>query len=127
MKEQFLTYEQSLTLKELGFDELCIAYYDQWVNTNNEVKQMFRVGEVNGVFDNITPAPLYQQAFKFFREKYGLISKINWISALPKHNTFAGLIENTEKEVKLKECETYEEAEDACINKLIEIANEKHR
>ena len=27
MKEQFVTYEIALKLKELGFDEPCIAYY----------------------------------------------------------------------------------------------------
>jgi hypothetical protein len=119
MKEQFLNYEQAIALKELGFDT---SYF--FASYLDNVNLIPREEEDGWDLKNGIKAPLKQQAFKFFREKYGLISKINWISALPKHNTFAGLIENTEKEVKLKECETYEEAEEACINKLIEIAKE---
>lgn len=52
MIDNFLPYQQALDLKELGFDEECFDYYDQ------------------------VPAPLYQQAFKFFRDKYNFLYSI---------------------------------------------------
>ena len=129
ISHEFIPYEQALELKELGFDELCIAYYDQWVDTNNEVKQMFRVGEVKGVFDNITPAPLYQQAFRWFREKYNITSEIS-ISANHRNDAKKWMHSVTNLEVMLYTnsditFETYEEAELACLKKLIEIAKNK--
>jgi hypothetical protein len=33
MKENFITYEQALALKELGFDEPCIAFYSKQLLT----------------------------------------------------------------------------------------------
>jgi hypothetical protein len=51
MNKEFIPYEQALELKELGFDEPCIAI---WIDT--------------------IPLPLYQQVFRWFREKYDLCS-----------------------------------------------------
>jgi len=130
MNKEFIPYEQALELKELGFDELCIAYYDQWVDTNNEVKQMFRVGEIKGVFENITPAPLYQQAFRWFREKYNLFGCIDlqvctpshWFIRIDKIEINDYLYHSEDKDIRFN---TYEEAELACLIKLIEIVKNK--
>ena len=111
MKEQFVTYEQALALKELGFDEPCLAIYS------------FKDLRI-GIFSNLSSAyntilaPLYQQAFRWFREKYDLnyviVKAESWFYTINGCNTQEGF-------------NTYEEAEDACINKLIEIANEQSR
>ena len=78
MKEQFITYEIALKLKELGFDEECFAWFDEnkeiriapdvykkWTSkplTNLNIIKVFNI-------DCIT-APLYQQVIDWFREKH---------------------------------------------------------
>lgn len=114
MNKEFIPYEQALELKELGFNENCFRGY------------MFQYGEwiiSDMMHDNICPlhAPLYQQAFRWFREKYKLLGlpkpygyEIQYNAALHYWGT---IIE--------KEANTYEEAELACIKKLIEISKNK--
>ncbi len=68
MNKEFIFYKLSLELKELGFDEDCFKYY-------NEEGTLSTVG-LYYTYDNPLGfkclAPLYQQTFKFFREKYNL-------------------------------------------------------
>ena len=67
MNKEFIPYEQALELKELGFDERTLrAYY-------KESEQLLDIGSGN-MYD--TKAPLYQQAFRWFREKHGLYPEI---------------------------------------------------
>lgn len=76
MKEQFVTYEISLKLKELGFDEEVIATFDTY--ENNELK-IFAFSVPNkGIFEEgfkkgwCIKAPLYQQVTDWFREKHNI-------------------------------------------------------
>ena len=70
MKNEFITYEQSVALKELGFNEDCFAVYSEHDET--------RVYNQSDIREGLTiPAPLYQQAFRWFREKYKLHSYIH--------------------------------------------------
>ena len=75
MKEQFVTYEIALKLKELGFDEECLAWYDkdkqfQLLNTN-----VFPNGAINQ--KNIYPrAPLWQQVWSFLDDNGVIIGII---------------------------------------------------
>jgi hypothetical protein len=65
MKKEFVPYEESLALKELGFDEPCLAGWSHPFEHNPE-------GYLNldqeGEYD--FGAPLYQQAFRWFFDKY---------------------------------------------------------
>ena len=114
MEKNFLNYEQSLTLKELGFDEK--TFYAYYKDTGN----LLAIGKGN-TYD--TPAPLYQQAFRWFRKKHQLhstitsISQESWQWHITKPSESLGTLYE-------EDFYTYEEAEDACINKLIEIAKE---
>jgi hypothetical protein len=128
MKEQFLNYEQALALKELGFDEPCLAIYS------------FKDLRI-GIFSNLSSAyntilaPLYQQAFRWFREKYNLyqdISAFAWNYDKKQLGfsirTYLNPVNiETERKVYGEVYETYEEAELECLKKLIEIVNEQHR
>jgi len=112
MEKEFIPYEQALALKELGFDEPCMSSRDM----NN--------GE------GLIQLPLYQQAFRWFREKYDLYHVIT-IKDLGKYeegtpdfqcaiySNYPVLITNMDK------YKTYEEAELACLNKLIELIKTK--
>ena len=124
-----IPYESALKLKELGFDEPCFGkfYYNQLeiggIWTNNDFKEEP---------DIFISAPLYQQAFRFFREKYNIQGYI-YSSAVrgnaEKTKQFTGYIWNingidmpflsTDARDELHD--TYEEAELACLQKMIEI------
>jgi hypothetical protein len=117
MEKEFVPYKLAVKLKELGFDEPCMASRDM----NND--------------ENLIQIPLYQQAFRWFREKYGLYTEM--------HKKFDGIgvsIILSEYRYDMrqdKEVEyhipkyfgniyrSYEEAELACLEKLIEIIESK--
>jgi hypothetical protein len=111
MEKEFLNYKQSIALKELGFDESCLAVY----NCYNELNI------TQNIFNGETYAPLIQQAFRFFRDKYGLLS---YLSPGGDDKWFCN-IEEGDDLVFLLLYNTYEEAEQACLNKLIELVEEK--
>jgi len=129
MKNEFVKYEQALALKELGFDEQCFSFY----NIEGELYESegyYRRGY--NVYEDEVIAPLYQQVFSFFREKYKLYPEIGlhdredeetWrftISILGYYELAYN--QNVGKEPYHK---TYEEAEQACLDKLIEIVKNK--
>ncbi len=123
MEKEFIPYEQALALKELGFDEPCIAthgYLELYINTD----------------DGHLKAPLYQQAFRWFREKYSIQSTIE--PTKDQHRFELGFnywIWNTKTaeewftEPKDRPAgdyvfDSYEEAELECLKKLIEIVKQ---
>jgi hypothetical protein len=106
--KDFIPYEQALELKELGFDEPCFAWFGP-------------TGIFNDWDTTDTVAPLYQQAFRWFREKY----KFNHSIIFHKHpfgtDDYQYLILLDEDEFVETGFNTYEEAELACLIKLIEL------
>jgi hypothetical protein len=71
---------------------------------------------------HLCSAPLYQQAFRWFREKYNLFGEVNI------RTYFIYDISNDEfKMIKQydKLTNTYEEAELACLIRLVEIVKKK--
>ena len=72
MKEQFVTYEIALKLKDLGFDEPCIAYYfnrygDVELFSEFVIDHSKRVFYTHSEYETI--APLWQQAIDWFLKK----------------------------------------------------------
>ena len=106
MNREFVPYELALKLKQLGFDEPCIAthgYLELYINTD----------------DGHIKAPLYQQAFRWFREKY----KLSGLIEIGAHK-YSFIIFNEAKDSRKITSSmngTFEEAELACLTKLIEI------
>jgi hypothetical protein len=145
MNKDFISYEQALALKELGFDEPCLAYYDKDgdflsdIGINEDIDNLYR----NSYFvmykdfsESEYTAPLYQQAFRWFREKHniqGYIYSSTVRGNVEKTKQFTGYIWNingidipflsTDARDELHD--TYEEAELACLIKLIEIVKKK--
>lgn len=120
MNKEFIPYEQALELKELGFDEWCIAEYDasDYAAHYGDVMLEYcrQVTNLDSDGDSCT-APLYQQAFRWFREKYDSFL-LNDYGRLPHFTIIQNLmLENQNM--------TYEEAELACLKKLIEIVKNK--
>jgi hypothetical protein len=84
MEKEFLPYEQALALKELGFDEPCFGRYiydgrgKEWfLVQTQQTKSASVIFEGARSVDGISvAAPLYQQAFRWFREKCNLFCEI---------------------------------------------------
>jgi hypothetical protein len=124
MTKEFIPYEQALALKELGFDEPCFGYYNIDPQLKNPAFNMVKP------FEHIwcLPAPLYQQAFRWFREKYGLYYLIKVFKDDYGELIFDYVILEDSSDTESYDDEpytTYEEAELACLNKLIKIVKEK--
>ncbi len=138
MEKEFVTYKQAFALKELGFDEMCLGYYHTTLSssdvdliigkTPNRFYHLIRMPEH---FDTL--APLKQQVFRWFREKYSLLPNI-WSGKI--NHIFYGydilhikkqkfVINNTDLGGGDCDYDTYEEAENACIDKLIELAKQQ--
>ena len=141
--KEFVPYEQSLELKELGFDEPCLAHligfgdgtiengkyvinYQQVFYPNDFIESDDKAEELGLHPFGICGVPLYQQAFRFFREKYQIDSKIerdNSLQDLP--NQYCYIIDDKDGFEESINFNSYEEAELACLIKLIEIVKEK--
>jgi hypothetical protein len=114
MEKDFLPYEISLSLKELEFDEHCFAWYvskDYGIEIGMVIK--------SDLIKESILAPTFSQAFRFFREKYKL-------SGIPTHQSYdIWDLETGECFIEKYPIESYEEAELACLRKLIEIVKTK--
>lgn len=128
MENQFVTYEQSLTLKELGYNKyswfgmVCSLY-------EADSKHTFYA---NGVGDETyISAPLKSQAFEFFREKYGLHSFVDIYPTKQEPNRCWFMIRYIDRSIEEEEdymsgwfsCQ--DKAEIYCLDKLIEIVKNK--
>jgi hypothetical protein len=109
MEKEFIPYDLALRMKQLGFDEPCFGYY----NYNGTYLFDYKPKTDD---KNLTKAPLYQQAFRWFREKHGLNHSI----------MKSGYIVNSTIDEKFAAAEgfnlkTYDEKEYACLNIIIKI------
>ena len=147
MNKEFISYEQALELKELGFDEPCLGFYDGKGSTqlyfNNK-------RDASGDFipfvksERLTwfGTPTFSQSFRWFREKHGLRNSITdfiddetgieWDyeiaiigTDLDERGNYKPLVDySTDDETR--KFKTYEEAELACLQKLIEIVKNQN-
>ena len=121
MTKKFIPHEEALALEELGFDEPCFAKYEK-----DGLFQLFHTIEIaayltinsNGV-NGIVCAPLYQQAFRWFREKHNIFAYVDpnycykiWVD----DEFFEHSVDH----------HNYEEAELECLKQLIKIVKEKN-
>jgi hypothetical protein len=126
MNKEFIPYEQALELAELNFnDENCIGFYTA------EGNYFPYSTELNSLSYACT-APLYQQAFRWFREKYNLLGGVysnasGWLWEI--HDNIGGTHRfGCDYEGDCEHSGTYtsfDKAELACLKKLIEIAKNK--
>ena len=127
MEKEFVSYEIALKLKELGFDEPCLTYYYE---LTSNLRTHLGV-DINNAWTysgnkklGFTLAPLYQQVFRWFRNKYGIDFNINTIYSRYNENTskkYSGFIDNKTVFTNVGFYDTYEEAQKECILNLISI------
>ena len=117
IEKEFIPYEQALALKKLRFDEPCLGNYKKTGGLH--ILHYGTCGSTKSDNFNIL-APLYQQAFRWFREKHNLHSYIEGMYPWCRYyinsddNRWEGF-----KELK------FEEAELECLKKLIKIIKTK--
>ena len=118
MDKEFVTYEIALALKELGFKEDCLASYYH-AGKRLDICEYINHGKYKIL------APLKQQVIRWFREKYDLYSyifpwirRVGWGYDIPNESSAV-------KQTNDNTFTSYEEAENACIDKLIEIAKQQ--
>ena len=121
MKKEFIPYEQALQLKELGFDEPCFGLYAP----PSKTVFLHHYGLLRAKEQVL--APLYQQAFRWFIEKYNFVGTIlgdgfnGELKGYYYSITEQEWINYYESIDDGKWYDTYEETELACLIKLIEI------
>jgi hypothetical protein len=116
----FAPHQQALELKELGFDEECLAIH-RFVDGELNFMYVNTFHSNDDVNEKSAAAPTFSQAFRWFREKHTLgaiVSQFGWSI----ENEFGQIIHNiSDDENPL----CYEEAELACLIRLIEITRTK--
>jgi hypothetical protein len=123
MDKDFVPYEQALELKELGFDEPCFGMYDR----NEKLFIISPTNQISFKYLEYLCTPTFSQAFRWFREKYKIHSIINLTIIGTWYFELYDLNDKRNAEIKTNQNEfkTYEEAELACLLKLIEIVKNK--
>ena len=144
---EFIPYTQALELKQLDFNEPCWAWYNI---PDEDVRYCYSEGrspitniqeEWDAKIDNRSieniGLPTFSQAFKFFREKYELrISITDFIddktgiewdyeiaiigTDLDERGNYKPLVDYSIDD-EIRKFKTYEDAELACLRKLIEM------
>jgi len=127
MEKEFVPYEEAWELKHLGFDEPFFGYYHNLGLHQLLLSQRDLRADNNDSIEYCV-APTYSQAFRWFREKYDLYGEVKLTSVnLPNESDFAWYAydaSGNDWEDNVFQ-ETYEEAELACLQKLIEIVKTK--
>ena len=131
MKNEFIPYQQALELKELGFNEPCFGkfYHNHLEIGGSWLNSEFNKDKNDG--NIFTSAQLYQQVFRWFRDEYGFRGFIGFRPNVKQfdfhiYDMYLSGKEYT-KQITMGEFNkdpkvgTYEEAELACLIKLIEI------
>ena len=129
MKNEFTTYNQALALKELGFDEPCFGFYPK---SGGNI-QFGSLGKFSSEYTHIISAPTYSAALRWFREKHNWQHSIEPTADQHSHqlgyNYWIWNYKTKEEYHTMPknrpsgdwEYKTYEEAEQACLDKLIEL------
>jgi hypothetical protein len=128
--KDFIPYNLAYQLYELGFDEPCLKY--QWIDQdtpqwmhNSARPSSFHTQKYWMENDDLysISIPTFSQAFRWFREKHNLPSNLELFHIGWDYVIYL----NVTEEVDFNEgpWNTYEEAELACLKKLIEIVKNK--
>lgn len=133
MNKEFLSQVKSTELKELGFDDECLCAwkqeggYDKYTRKRTPIRYRltthgnpfgFDIGRIyNSKLKTMVAAPLWQQAFDWFRE----VKKFNF------HIEQSGNSWIMRTELHSEAYETYNEARSECLDYLIKQLENKTR
>lgn len=119
MKNEFIPYEQALSLKERGFDEPCLAWYEIGGSEPRPNSTKVSLTSIQKNSNSaMVAAPLYRQAFTWFR-KYDLYHEIQVDTTTYPKFTYHIVNSSGARIIGEYLYQTYEEAELECIKYLI--------
>lgn len=130
IEKEFVSMDLALRLKALGFKERVLTYYE---DGKPKLHTAIEGWDFNSSFSTCISRPTYSQAFRWFREKYGLFAEITlWGDGLG----YTSMIKEIKQEEFIEVYQkaivdtglpiwVYEKAEIACLIKLIEIVEFK--
>jgi hypothetical protein len=131
MIEEIVLYQEALALSQIGFVQSCWhAYHDLTWPSKEDKHKLETVHSLTSYMESqahqyINPvlAPTYSQAFRWFRNNYRLNAQIAFCEyAVSSENSWKYTLDNpTNVQIWNGKFSTYEEAELACLKKLIEI------
>jgi len=126
MEKEFIPYELALKLKQLGFDEPCLASWNLFTNelNYNGFPSTFQS-------EDVVQLPTYSQVFRWFREKYNIDACVqpfmrenNGTPFLPDESYGYWIFKDGVYVTDEVDFLNPEEAELACLEKLIEIVEQ---
>jgi hypothetical protein len=142
INKDFTLYPEAFELKQLGFDEPCNTCYDKLEMVASYGASVFDYKNYNTSGYTVS-RPTYSQAFRWFRYNYWYYVSISpsidignvdftvEVSQFFQEDRYVGEGDDEEyfprglELVYTERFDTYEEAELACLRKLIEIAKTK--
>jgi hypothetical protein len=133
MEKEFIPYELALRMKKLGFDYNILGfYYDK-----NSLEHCCGDTKVKDLERGEVAAPTFSQAFRFFRKNYRLSVNIHdclddfeaiitqW--TLSDNKIVKEFPQRADISYPNNRFDSYEEAEQACLEKLIEIVESEKK
>jgi len=127
LDSEFVPYNSALRMKALGFDEPCFTYYSSkgsLVTGLIEIAEGFNVEDLN----KGTLAPLFQQAFKWFRDEHKLYNRpLTALRNLDNKTVHYNGLPSKTPSIYTIFYDTYEEAELACLEMLLDIVETKFK
>ena len=114
MNKEFIPYEQALELKELGFNENCLAFYNFEERLMPIDTDFTNFRELS---DDLIKAPLYQQAFRWFREKHNIYCSIG----IYNNSVITANVAQPTQITWVLDSPTFEQAQNDSLNKIIEV------
>jgi hypothetical protein len=136
MENEFVPYELALRMKQLGFVKPCVAFYEVF---KGDVRDVYTISsevcERLCSDEKFVKAPTFSQAFRWFREQKGMWvtfeyddcdcveADICWYVGKCFIYGIGPLFLTNE----LGDFKTLEEAELACLEKLLDIAEQKQK
>ena len=126
LDEDFVPYDESMELKKLGFDEPCYEAY----NIDGNGGESGIPAENYHYRLDVISRPTISQAFRWFRENFNVFVSPNVISYSEGPRLWFFELNSTALSFGTDLGETddyvrYEEAELACLRKLIKIAKDQ--
>jgi hypothetical protein len=130
LEKEFVPYDFALRMKQLGYDGFTLFH----INRNNVLNSIsesptsmfqYNMEPNEDDTDSLVAAPTYSQAFRWFRETYGLHHVIHQLNF--KKGTDEEYLAEVDKKDGFSYFRTYEECEYYCLEKLIEVVEEKQK
>jgi hypothetical protein len=125
MEKEFIPYTLAVKLKELGFDEPCFAWYDG--RYPSSINQDYCKNSEEWLNTIHCATPTFSQAFRWLRHKHNCVCEIIRKED-GNHSEFIGWVYIDGRKIDVVsywDSKSYEEAELACLIKLIEIVKNK--